>query len=113
MRKERRKNFRLKERLTVVRCSMQYLLETHSLSRDISEDGICLISPHKMEIGEIVELGIYIPEDKTPIIATAEVVRRNQTDDLKNPFLLGIKFVKIHPEARQRIREHIRFYLLK
>ena len=113
MRNEKRKNFRLEEPLSVVRCSMKYLLETHSLSRDISEDGICLVTPHKVEIGEILELGIYIPEAKEPIRATGEVVRRNQSDDPKYPYLLGIKFIKIAPQDSVRIREHIRFFLLK
>ena len=113
MRNERRKNYRLKSRLSVVRCSLKYLFETNSLSRDISEYGICLLTENKIEIGEVVELGIYVPESKTPIMAKGEVVRRNETNDPKLPFLLGIKFIDIESSDREKILEHIRFYLLK
>jgi c-di-GMP-binding flagellar brake protein YcgR len=113
MQGEKRRYFRLKDTLNVVRCPVKYLFESNALTRDISEGGICILTPHKMEIGERIELGIYVPESKTPILATGKIVRRNETNDPNYPFILGIEFIKINPEERNKILEHIRFYLLK
>lgn len=113
MRRERRKSFRLEDTLTVVRCSPQYLLETNSLTQDISQDGICIFTKDKMEIGQTVKLGIYVPEEKLPIVAQAKVLRRNETDNPKFPYIIALEFSRIDQEARQRILKHIRFFLLK
>ncbi|MCF7893622.1 MAG: PilZ domain-containing protein [Candidatus Omnitrophica bacterium] len=113
MRRERRKSFRLKDALTVVRCSPQYLLESNSLTQDISQNGICIFTKQKMPIGENVKLGIYVPEEKAPIVAEAQVLRRNETDNPENPYLIALEFNKIDEDARQRILKHIRFFLLK
>ena len=113
MTQERRKKIRLKKSLAIVHCPSKYLLQSNALSRDISEDGICLLTPHKMEIGETVELGIYLPENKGPVSAVGEVVRRNETNDPNLPYLLGIKFAKIDPKIRDHVLEQIRFYMPK
>lgn len=113
MRRERRKSFRLKDRLSVVRCSPKYLFESNSLTEDISQDGICLFTKQKMAIGESVKLGIYVPEEKVPIIAEAKVLRRNETDNPNLPYLIALQFSKIDQGARNRILKHIRFFLLK
>lgn len=109
----RRKHFRIKDKLSVFRCPVKYLFEHNALSTDISEDGICLMATYMLEIGERIDLNIYIPESKEPIIATAEVVRRNETNDPQYPYLMGMKFKKISRKAKEQVLEHIRFYLLK
>ncbi len=113
MKANKRKHFRLKTRLSVFRCPVKYLFEHNALSEDISEDGICLMTPYRMDIGERMDLSIYLPELKEPIVASAEVVRRNQTNDPKYPYLMGMKFKKISREAKKQILDHIRFYLLQ
>jgi c-di-GMP-binding flagellar brake protein YcgR len=113
MKRERRKSFRLKDRLAVVRCSLKYLLESNSLTQDISQNGICIFAKQKMAIGDIIKLGIYVPEEKVPIIAEAQVLRRNETGNPQLPYLIALEFSKIDQEARQRILKHIRFFLLK
>ncbi|MCF7870073.1 MAG: PilZ domain-containing protein [Candidatus Omnitrophica bacterium] len=113
MKRERRKSFRLKDTLTIVRCSPEYLFESNSLTQDISQNGICIFTKQKMEIGETVNLGIYVPEEKAPIAAKAQVLRRNETDNPEFPYLIALEFSKINEDARQRILKHIRFFLLK
>ena len=111
--KERRKEVRLEESLSVIRCPSKFLLENNCLSRDISEDGICLLSQRKIDIGETIKLGIYVPELKNPVIAVGQVMRRNSSDNIDFPFILGIKFIKISPSAYEQIRNHVRYYFLK
>ncbi|MBU1112834.1 MAG: PilZ domain-containing protein [Candidatus Omnitrophica bacterium] len=113
MKANKRKHFRLKEQLSVFRCPVKYLFEHNALSQDISENGICLLAAYRMDIGEKVDLNIYLPESKEPIVAGAEVVRRNETNDPKYPYLMGLKFIRINQEARAEIVKHIKFYLLK
>lgn len=113
MARERRKFFRLKDSLAVFRCSAEYLLETNALTQDISQEGICLFVKQKIEIGETLKLGIYVPEEKTPIMAEAKVLRRNETDNPEFPYLVALEFSSIDEQSRQRILKHIRFFLLK
>lgn len=113
MKKERRKSFRLQDALPVFRCSPEYLFTANFLTQDISQDGICLFTKNRLEIGETVKLGIYIPEEKIPIMAKGKVLRRNETDNPEYPYLVAIEFEEIEDQARQRILKHIRFFLLK
>ncbi len=113
MARERRKHFRLKDRLPVFRCSPEYLLENNAFTQDISQDGICLFTKYKIDIGEILKISIYVPEEKTPIIAEGKVLRRNETDNPRFPYLVALEFSNIDEKARQRILKHIRFFLLK
>ncbi len=110
---EQRRSFRLKDRLSVFRCSPEYLLETNAYTQDISQDGICLFSKYKIDIGETLKIGIYVPEEKIPIIAETKVLRRNETDNPEFPYLIALEFSNIDEKARQRILKHIRFFLLK
>lgn len=113
MQRERRKSFRLQDTLSVVRCSPKYLFESNSLTQDISQNGICLFTKQKMPIGDVVKLGIYVPEEKTPIVAKAKVLRRNETNNPDLPYLVALEFSEIDQSARKRILKHIRFFLLK
>ncbi|MDD4294339.1 MAG: PilZ domain-containing protein [Candidatus Omnitrophica bacterium] len=110
---ERRQNIRVKKTLSVVQCDSEYLLEHNYLSMDISENGICLLSTNRIEIGEDITLGIYLPESKIPVVATGSVVRRNETGDEKYPYLVGIQFTQINDTDYERIQAHIRYYTLQ
>jgi c-di-GMP-binding flagellar brake protein YcgR len=110
---ERRKRIRLNRAIMITLCPSQYLLRTNALSRDISEDGICLVSPYKIDIGQTIELTIHLPEFKKPAVVVGEIVRRNETDDPQYPYLMGIKFISINPNVSQPLQEHMRFYRIE
>ncbi|MCK4917924.1 MAG: PilZ domain-containing protein [Candidatus Omnitrophica bacterium] len=111
MKNERRKNYRLRDCLTVVRCPLKYLFDKNYFSKDISEEGMCLFTNSKLEIGKTLKLGVYLPEEKSPLIILGKVVRRHVTDDPDQPYLLGIEFVDIEENIKNKILSHIRFYL--
>ena len=113
MKDERRKNYRLRDCLTVIRCPLKYLFDKNYFSKNISEEGMCLFTNSKLEIGKTLKLGIYLPEEKSPLIVSGTVVRRHETDDPEHPFLLGIEFVDIDDSLKAKISNHIRFYLQK
>jgi c-di-GMP-binding flagellar brake protein YcgR len=110
---DRRKGVRVNKTFTVSLCPSKYLLRTNALSRDISEDGICLISPYKMDIGETVELGVHLPDFTKTATIVGEVVRRNESDDPKYPYLMGIRFVNIDEDIREQLQAHMRFYMVE
>lgn len=110
---ERRKHPRHKASLKVVLCSADYLLERDLLTKDISEEGICLLSPYSIEIGKEIELGIYLPEFKKPVVTKGKVLRRNETNDIKYPFILGVQFTQISKDVYEAILKHIRYYFLE
>ena len=103
---DRRKGLRVNKSFSVTLCPSQYLLRTNALSRDISEDGICLVSPYKLDIGQVIELGVHLPEFKKPAVIVGEVIRRNETDDPEYPYLMGIKFTTISAELQEQLQEH-------
>ncbi len=110
--KERRKYSRIKKSLKVEPCSLDYLLKGNFLSKDISEAGMCILSPYTMEIGETVELAVHLPDCEEPVVCFGKVVRRNEIEDERFPFLLGIKFTKIDMAAHDKLCERLRFYEL-
>ena len=112
---ERRTRQRLVEKLTVVKVPSKYILEDLSFSRDISEKGICLLSPTPIEINTRVELGIYLPEYKLPVIVKGTVIRCKPVfvSSLNCHFELGVKFTFPNPEVYHQIKNHIWYNLLK
>ena len=110
---ERRRYLRRKESFTVTLCSTEYLFKKNLLTKDISEDGICLLSPYKIEIGEIIELCIYLPESKKPVTARGKVLRRNEVNDKNYPFIMGIQFVDIPGDDYKQILKHLRYYFVE
>ena len=109
---DQRRYKRYKSALKVKLCSSEYLLKKDLLSEDISENGICLLSPYKMEIGETVELNIYLPELDHSISTTGKIARRNEINDTKFPFILGVEFTAIDSEDYRHILDHIHYYFL-
>ena len=43
------------------------------LSKDISAEGLCFISPQKLEKGDILRLEVYVPEQSKPVTMDGEV----------------------------------------
>lgn len=111
--KERRKYNRYEELLKVTLCPSKYLFEHDALSHDISEGGICLFTNYKIEIGQTIKLKIYLPELKKPVLTLGQITRRNETNDAKFSYLLGIQFIKISSEDHSKITAHLRYYVLK
>lgn len=81
---------------------------TGSRSEDISEGGISFPVFRSIEPGANLEIEIYITEFKKPILATGEVVWLHKRNDIRYPFLVGIKFVKIDLSDRHKLRSYLR-----
>ncbi len=105
---ERRKTVRINESFKVVYQVVKSFRMVSSQSRDISEGGICLPVLQHLEPKMILDLEIYLEGGQKPIKAVGEVVWLKEIKDLKFPFLIGIKFIKINPEGANRLHVYIK-----
>ncbi|MCM8774404.1 MAG: PilZ domain-containing protein [Candidatus Omnitrophica bacterium] len=102
---ERRKYPRLN--VVVVTCSSEEgsSLEKVCVTRNISAGGICLILDKKREVNTTLSLKINLPDSSPSIIAKGRVVWSKSIILNSNEVLydLGIEFIDIEEDARQRI----------
>ena len=107
--KERREYIRLGDSLKI----MYKIISPPGAQRggyteDISGGGIRFSLDHYLKVGTVVELSLSIPEQESPIQATGEVVWLREKKDMKAPYSVGIKFIKIDPFERGKILNYIR-----
>lgn len=106
---EQRKHTRISESLMIShRLLLKGAYKTGARSSDISEGGISFPAHRSIEPGTNLELEIYIAEYKEPIVAISEVVWLRKRNDIRYPFLVGVKFIKIELLDRQKLRTYIR-----
>ena len=74
---------------------------------NISPGGCFIGCPRPLKLNVVFELGIRVPNSKTSIVATAEVVWSNiyGPDDEISPRGMGVQFIKISSEARKFIAQ--------
>lgn len=108
----------MKERREYIRVgdSLKIMYKIVSLSgaqrggytEDISGGGIRFSLDHYLKVGTVLELSISIPNQESPIQATGEVTWLHERKDMKSPYVVGIKFIKIDPFERGKILNYIR-----
>ncbi len=85
--------------------------EKIALSKDISACGICFIAYEKFNKDEILDLNIFIIEDKKPITVIGRVVwsREFVIGEPKkgSRYDVGFEFLKISPEDSERIKKYV------
>lgn len=114
--KERRRVERLEAMLDV---EYKFLkspkLKLTTSSRDISEDGICILAYEILPRDSMVELEIAIPSVKEPVHAQGKVVWCEDTGQLdangKRSFLTGIRFVEIDGKDKTNLVNYITSHL--
>ena len=79
-------DYKLKQRQTPL---------THSLTKDISPDGIRLVAPEDLTPGTILELTMKVKGDDETCKAVGEVVWDKPSEDKPGYYEIGIKFTEI------------------
>lgn len=79
-----------------------------SLAKNISQGGICIICYERMQESDVLDLRIYLPQEKTPINALGRVVWIKEFvigDDLSGGkrYDVGIEFMKISKQDGDKI----------
>ena len=77
-----------------------------SLSKDISESGIRIVTKERFELGTSLAVDIYAPDRKTPIRTLSTVVWTKKRA-FRSGYDTGIRFIKVEKGGR----EDLSFYL--
>ncbi|MCM8824320.1 MAG: PilZ domain-containing protein [Candidatus Omnitrophica bacterium] len=99
-------------RLNVSVCVEYSILGEEEVKSDFTHDigggGICLIVyDNIIEENTILKLSIHLPDDTKPIKALGRVVWQRAIPSTVLRYDLGIEFIEISPEDRQRISEYV------
>lgn len=85
--------------------------EKLSLAKNISMGGICLIVYEELKKSDMLDLKIFLPEDKTPISAAGRVdwVKEFLIGDAYKGrrFDVGIEFIEISEENKNKINKYV------
>jgi c-di-GMP-binding flagellar brake protein YcgR len=103
---ERRKYPRIKYELVVEYNVSNQQQPVETISQDISEGGICLITREFLQTGIPVDLHFFIPDSATPIKVTG-IVTWNEIKSDGNKFLNGIKFIRMDETQLDLIQKFI------
>lgn len=81
-----------------------------SVTRNIAGSGICCSTHQSLPVGSLLDVQIFFPVRKTPVVCRAEV-RWNRSRptpiDTANGFESGLKFIDIEPDERVFIERHV------
>jgi c-di-GMP-binding flagellar brake protein YcgR len=85
--------------------------EKISLTKNISKGGICLIAYEELKKSDMLDLKIFLPEDKKPIHAIGKIVWSKSfiIGDISSGkrFDLGIEFIDITEEEANKINKYV------
>lgn len=105
---ERRQFIRVKENL-----DLQYKIisppdgEGDATSLNISEGGISFPVNQQLLPGLVLEISIKFPGSEEEVDITGEVVWVKKSDTHNFPFVVGLRFINISPEDRDRIYYYV------
>jgi len=71
-----------------------------ALAKDLSREGLCVETKHKLPIGTTLELSLNVPGDNLPVFATGKVAWADGIE-------AGLKLTKISQKDRVRVLEHV------
>jgi len=108
---EKRKFVRLSALVDVVYNKRAATAKEMSLTRNISQGGICLIAYDELNEQDVLDLKLYLPEDNTPIQAIGKVVWVKEfiigSIEEGKRFDVGIEFMDIKEEDANRVNKYI------
>jgi c-di-GMP-binding flagellar brake protein YcgR len=77
-------------------------------TEDIGGGGIRFSVKDKVSVGDIVDLEISIPDTSNSIKTVGQVMWVNKTGHFNFQYMMGVKFIKIHPFDRGKLLNYIR-----
>jgi len=90
--------------------------EKLSLTKNISQGGICLILYDEIKSSDLLDIKIYLPDDKNPIIALGKVAWVKEfivgSETRGKRYDAGIEFIKINEKDREKIDSYV-FTIIK
>jgi c-di-GMP-binding flagellar brake protein YcgR len=88
-----------------------------TLTKNISAGGICLIVYEPFKEGDLLDLKIGLPQEKSAINAVGRVVWSIEfsilNDSQGKRYDIGVEFVDFDPKERERINQYVFSYNFK
>ena len=114
---ERRRSIRIPIRLTTVFKNLTSGKVQRTLSKDIGDEGMCLITEGTVEPGTKLEVEIKLPDGRSPIVALSEVVWSKPVGERTKSYEVpmtetGIKFMRIDQKDLALIMQYARLNAL-
>jgi len=85
--------------------------EKLTLTRNISKGGICFVGYEELKELDVIDLEIFLPEEKTPIIATGKVVWVKEftigEPSLGKRFDVGAEFIDISQKDLEKVDKYM------
>jgi len=106
--KERRQKVRINESLSVSYQVVKSFRMVTSRSQDISEIGIRLPILQHLQPEVKLDMEISLDDSKESIKAIGEVIWSKKSEDLRFPFVAGIRFLKLDSDSLERLRAFIK-----
>jgi c-di-GMP-binding flagellar brake protein YcgR len=104
---EQRKHIRITYNISITYKVIGHILQSSTRTEDISEGGIRMPSKQRFDLGMILGLDITLSGEIKSIPAEGEIVWIKETRKIQFPYMLGIKFIKIHPLDLAKIKSFI------
>ena len=83
------------------------------LAMNMGKGGLFLKTLLPLEVGSLLRCSFRIPDGNPPVIANAKVVwNRRGSAARHDPAGMGIRFINLSPEDRERISHHVGGYEL-
>ncbi|MFQ5456168.1 MAG: PilZ domain-containing protein [Nitrospirota bacterium] len=104
--KEKRRHKRLELPLLVLKIKGRHLDQVFfGYAQNISRDGLFVSSSNKFRIGERFPIEFLLPDNKTKVRCTCEVIWKKDYNNSKNiqPKGIGIKFVDLDNKKKEMI----------
>ena len=80
----------------------------HAVTKDISEEGLCLAGEHPFTAGDKVEISLQLPNVQVPVTLLAEVCRSSSFFNLgKTMYNAGVKILALNREDMDRFMRYL------
>ena len=108
---EKRKFVRLSALVDVIYSKRAITEKETSITRNISQGGICLIAYDELNERDVLDLKLYLPGENSPIQATGKVVWVKEfiigSIEEGKRYDVGIEFMDIKEEDANRVNKYV------
>jgi len=79
------------------------------ITKNISQGGVCIIAYEEFREQDLLDLKIFLPEDKVPLKVLGRVVWTKEfvIGDSSKRYDVGVEFIDIDEETIQKINRHL------
>jgi c-di-GMP-binding flagellar brake protein YcgR len=103
---ERRRAKRIKLNINIEYDISEYQKWVEAQSRNLSENGICIITGKELAVGSVVQLKFTLPDTDVPLQVTGKVIWNEFSLD-EDYYIQGLEFTGLSPDNLELVRKYI------